>query len=81
MSKLEANKGTVLDRTELRERREQVERLRSAREAWERESKRAQWWDRLWMRWTSAVGVAIGLAVLAFELCSRPTNGIASPTT
>lgn len=61
-------KGTDLYKDELRERREQLERLCPAREAWEREVKRAQRWDRMWMRWTSAVGVAIGLAVLAFEL-------------
>lgn len=55
-------------RDELQERREQLERLRPAREAWEREVQRAQRWDRHWMRWTSGVAMLIGIGVLAFEL-------------
>ena len=73
MSKLEADKGTVLDMNELRERREQVEQLRRAR----RLVGRAERWDRAWMRWSWRIAVVVALMALSFELgrelvsCSR----------
>ena len=57
MTKLEAEKGTVLDSEEYRRLKQDVDR----------ELARAARWDRIWMQWTRLIAVLIGVAVLAFE--------------